>query len=141
MASDADEMMKRRWLLGLVLAVLPLGVSCNGLSDFPYVFLTGYSEGELIKLSRMSVLEIEERIGLKEIPGGFYGEKAKRGRAVHAIASYLGTRRWGPDITLAFGYMREYGHWVLYDNEADPMDLAANYAGVAYALQEAERHE
>jgi hypothetical protein len=37
--------------------------------------------------------------------------------------------------------LREYGHWFLYDKKADPIDLAANYAGIAYALQEAERHE
>jgi hypothetical protein len=137
----ADEMMKRKWFLGVVLAAVPLVVACQDLSDYPYLFLTGYSERELVKMSRMSVHELEERIGLSEVPGGFYGKNAERGRAAHAIASYLGTRRWGPDITLAFGYLREYGHWFLYDNEADPIDLAANYAGIAYALQEAERHE
>ncbi len=140
-AMDVDEMTKRKWLLGGVLAVLPLLVSGQGLGDYPYLFLTGYSEKELIEISRMSHRELEERIGLSEVPGGFYGERADGGLAAHAIASYLGTRRWGPDITLAFGYLREYGHWFLYDKEADPIDLAANYAGIAYALQEAERHE
>ena len=102
-------MMKRKWFFGVVLAVLPFAVSCQDLSDYPYLFLTGFSERELVKMSRMSVRELEERIGLSEVPGGFCGNNAARGQAAHAIASYLGTRRWGPDITLSIASSHEIG--------------------------------
>ena len=78
--------MKRKWFLGVVLAAVPLVVAYQDLSDYPYLFLTGYSERELVKMSRMSVHELEARIGLSEVPGGFYGKNAERGRAAHAIA-------------------------------------------------------
>ncbi len=120
--------MKRKWILGLLLASLPFGVSVENLRDAPYVFLTGFSQHEL-----------EDRIGLSEAPGGFTGKKAVKGRAAHAIASYLGTHRWGPDVTLMFGYLREYVPWLLGGKEADPGDIAANYAGVAEALREKSR--
>ena len=126
--------------MGLVLAILPFSASWKGLSDFPYVFLTGFSQRELVQLAYLPESELEARTGLPEIPGGFARGRAK-GHAAHAIASYLGTRRWGPNVTLAFGYMREYVPWLLYHKEADPEDIAANYAGVAYALEEAEKLE
>ena len=128
-------MLKRRWMLGTLAVLLPLSVSCDGLGDFPYVFLTGFSEQELVQLSYLSATELEARTGLSEVPGGF-GDDRRQGRAAHAIASYLGTRRWGPDLTLAFGYLREYVPWLLYHKEADPVDIAANFAGVYCALRE-----
>ena len=129
---------KRKWIMALVLASLPFSVSIDNFKDAPYVFLTGFSQHELEELSYMRGPELEDLIGLKEAPGGFSGKNAVKGRAAHAIASYLGTRRWGPDVTLAFGYMREYVPWLLAGEEADPVDIAANYAGVAEALREAE---
>ena len=130
--------MKRKWIMGLLLASLPFGVSVENLRDAPYIFLTGFSQHELEEMSYISGPELEDRIGLSEAPGGFTGKNAVKGRAAHAIASYLGTRRWGPDVTLMFGYMREYVPWLLRGKEADPVDIAANYAGVAEALREAE---
>ena len=129
---------KRNWLMGVLLASLPVSVSVENLTDAPYVFLTGFSRLELEEMSYLAGHELEDRIGLREAPGGFSGKNAVKGRAAHAIASYLGTRRWGPDVTLAFGYMREYVPWLLHGEEADPVDIAANYAGVAEALREAE---
>lgn len=122
--------------MAMLLAALPFGVSVENLSDAPYVFLTGFSQHELEEMAYMPGPELQERIGLSEAPGGFSGKNAVQGRAAHAIASYLGTRRWGPDVTLAFGYMREYVPWLLRGKEADPVDIAANYAGVAEALRE-----
>jgi len=133
-------MLRRKWILGTFLAALPLSVSCENVGDFPYVFLTGFSQRELVQLSYLSAPELEERTGLPEVPGGFAGDR-KAGRAAHAIASYLGTRRWGPDLTLAFGYLREYVPWLLFQKQADPLDIAANYAGVSYALHEETRPE
>jgi hypothetical protein len=34
--------------------------------------------------------------------------------------------------------MREYVPWLLRGEKADPVDIAANYAGVAAALRDAE---
>ncbi len=133
--------MKRKWVLGLLLASLPFSVSVENLTDAPYVFLTGFSQHELEEMAYMPGPELEDRIGLSEAPGGFTGKNAVKGRAAHAIASYLGTRRWGPDVTLMFGYMREYVPWLLRGKEADPGDIAANYAGVAEALREAESRQ
>ena len=130
-------MAKRRWVLGFLLTTLPFSVSVERLADVPYVFLTGYTQRELLELSRRPVDELEARTGLSEVPGGFSGELATQGRGAHAIASYLGTRRWGPNLTLVFGYMREYVPWLLWEREADPTDIAANYAGIAQALEEA----
>jgi hypothetical protein len=124
--------------LGVLLASLPVSVHVDNLSDAPYVFLTGFSRLELEAMAYMPGPELETRIGLREAPGGFSGKNAVKGRAAHAIASYLGTRRWGPDVTLAFGYMREVVPWILDGKEADPVDIAANYAGVLEALREAE---
>jgi len=124
--------------MGLLLASLPVSVHVDDLSDAPYVFLTGFSRLELEAMAYMSGPELQNRIGLSQAPGGFTGKNAEQGRAVHAIASYLGTRRWGPDVTLAFGYMRELVPWLLDGREADPVDIAANYAGVQQALREAE---
>jgi hypothetical protein len=131
-------MTKRKWFMGVLLASLPLSVNVDNLGDAPYVFLTGFSRLELEAMAYMPGPELEDRIGLSEAPGGFSGKNAVKGRAAHAIASYLGTRRWGPDVTLAFGYMREYVPWLLDGKEADPVDIAANYAGVLEALREAE---
>lgn len=128
-----------KWILGFLLACLPIRVSVENLSDAPYVFLTGFSRHEIEEMAYMDGPELERRIGLSEAPGGFTGTRAYQGRAAHAIASYLGTRRWGPDVTLAFGYLREYVPWLLWREEADPVDIAANYAGVAHALRESER--
>jgi hypothetical protein len=134
-------MVRLRWVLkALLLVSVPLGMAhYEGLSDMPYVWLTGFSERELERLSFLGPKELEARIGLQEVPGGFEGDRAYRGRAAHAIASYLGTRRWGPDVTLAFGYLREYVPALLHRSQADPVDIAANFAGVEYALRELER--
>lgn len=126
--------------MGFIVATLPFGATWKSLSDFPYLFLTGFSQSELVQLAYLPESELERRTGLPEVPGGFARFRAK-GHAAHAIASYLGTRRWGPNVTLAFGYMREYVPWLLYHKEAEPGDIAANYAGVAYALEEAEERE
>jgi hypothetical protein len=119
-------------LLSLPLALGPL----DGLSDMPYVWLTGYTHHELEELSYLDRGRLEARIGLAEVPGGFERDRSYRGRAAHAIASYLGTRRWGPDVTLALGYLKEYLPALVGRGEVDPADIAANYAGVTYALQE-----
>jgi hypothetical protein len=111
----------------------------SGLSDVPYVWLTGYTHHELEELSYLDHDRLEARIGLAEIPGGFDRDRSYRGRAAHAIASYLGTRRWGPDVTLALGYLKEYVPALVGQGEVDPVDIAANYAGVAYALEEKGR--
>jgi hypothetical protein len=118
-------------LVGLSLALFRF----PGLSDVPYVWLTGYTHHELEELSYLDRNRLEARIGLAEVPGGFDRDRY-RGRAAHAIASYLGTRRWGPDVTLALGYMKEYLPALVGRGEVDPADIAANYAGVTYALQE-----
>ncbi len=107
-----------------------------GLSDVPYVWLTGYTHHELEELSYLDRSRLEARIGLAEVPGGFDQDRSYRGRAAHAIASYLGTMRWGPDVTLALGYLKEYLPAIVGQGEVDPADIAANYAGVTYALQE-----
>ena len=133
-------MMKLGWVAaGLLGSGLLAGLAYADRADLPYLFLTGYSRHELEQLSFLPETELEARIGLHEVPGGFTGQKAYRGRAAHAIASYLGTRRWGPDVTLAFGYLKEYVPALLGRDEADPSDIAANYAGVTYALEEIER--
>lgn len=129
---------KRNWVLGLLLASMPLTVDIENLQDAPYVFLTGFSEHELVEMAYLPDQELEERIGFRGMPLGFAQNRTQRDRVAHAIASYLGTRRWGPDVTLAFGYMREYVPWILGRKEADPVDIAANYAGVAEALRVAE---
>jgi hypothetical protein len=121
-------------LLSLPFALMRL----DGLSDMPYVWLTGYTHHELEELSYMDRSRLEARIGLAEVPGGFDRDRSYRGRAAHAIASYLGTRRWGPDVTLALGYLKEYLPALVGQGEVDPADIAANYAGVTYALQEVE---
>jgi hypothetical protein len=72
------------------------------------------------------------------VPGGYETDRSYRGRAAHAIASYLGTRRWGPDVTLVFGYLKEYVPALVGRGEVDPADIAANYAGVTYALREGQ---
>lgn len=132
---------KLKWVRSLVLAVIvPLGLAHLGdLADYPYLWLTGYSRHELEELSYLPAEELETRIGLTEVPGGFEGERAYRGRAAHAIASYLGTRRWGPDVTIGLGYLKEYLPALLQQGDADPVDIAANFAGVEYALKEIER--
>ena len=107
-----------------------------GLSDVPYVWLTGYTHQELEELSYLDRNRLEARIGLAEVPGGFDRDRSYRGRAAHAIASYLGTRRWGPGVTLALGYLKEYLPALVGRGEVDPADIAANYAGVTFALQE-----
>ncbi len=117
---------------------MPLSVSIENLRDFPYVFLTGFSEHELVELAYLPENELEERIGWRGVPTVFTQNRRQKDRVAHAIASYLGTRRWGPDLTLAFGYLREYVPWILWRKEADPVDIAANYAGVAEALRIAE---
>lgn len=131
-------MVKLRWLVrALLVLTLPLFMAHHGgMSDVPYLWLTGFSHQELEKLSHLEPVELEARIGLSEVPGGFYGERAYRGRAAHAIASYLGTRRRGPNVTLALGYLKEYVPAILRQGEADPVDIAANFAGVEYALRE-----
>jgi hypothetical protein len=130
-----------RWVGKAVLLLsLPfaLMIRVDGLSDMPYVWLTGYTHHELEELSYLDRGRLEARIGLPEVPGGFDRDHSYRGRAAHAIASYLGTRRWGPDVTLALGYLKEYLPALIGQGEVDPADIAANYAGVAYALQEKE---
>ena len=129
---------KRNWILGFLLASMPLSVSIENLTDFPYVFLTGFSEHELVEMAYLPENELEERIGWRGVPTVFTQNRTQKDRVAHAIASYLGTRRWGPDLTLAFGYLREYVPWILWRKEADPVDIAANYAGVAEALRIAE---
>ena len=120
----------------VLLLSLPVGLaSLDVLSDVPYVWLTGYTHHELEELSYLDRGRLEARIGLTEVPGGFDRDRY-RGRAAHAIASYLGTRRWGPDVTLALGYLKEYLPALVGQGEVDPADIAANYAGVTYALQE-----
>lgn len=132
---------KRNWALGCLLATLPLSAGVKDrverLSDVPYVFLTGFSEHELVELAYLPEDELEERIGFRGATG-FNQNPTQKDRAAHVIASYLGTRRWGPNVTLGFGYMREYVPWLLWQKEADPVDIAANYAGIAEALREAE---
>lgn len=133
-------MLKLKWLTaGLLGGALLVGLAHADRSDLPYLVLTGYSRQELERLSFLPESELADRIGLREVPGGFTGDKAYRGRAAHAIASYLGTRRWGPDVTLAFGYLKEYVPALVGRDEADPCDIAANYAGVTYALDELAR--
>jgi hypothetical protein len=134
-------LMKR--LLGTaVLLSLPLALSgapeWNALIDLPYVWLTGFTHQELEDLSYMDRSRLEARTGLPEVPGGYDADLSYRGRAAHAIASYLGTRRWGPDVTLVFGYLKEYVPALVGRGEVDPADLAANYAGVDYALREGQ---
>lgn len=121
-------------LVSLPFALLGL----DGLTDVPYVWLTGYTHHELEELSYLDRSRLEARIGLAEVPGGFDRDGSYRGRAAHAIASYLGTRRWGPDVTLALGYLKEYLPALVGQGEVDPADIAANYAGVSYALREVE---
>lgn len=124
----------------MLLLALPFALTrLSGLSDVPYVWLTGYTHHELEELSYLDDDRLEARIGLPEVPGGFDRDRSYRGRAAHAIASYLGTRRWGPDVTLALGYLKEYVPALVGQGEVDPVDIAANYAGVAYALQEEGR--
>jgi hypothetical protein len=124
----------------MLLLTLPFALTrVSGLSDVPYVWLTGYTHHELEELSYLDHDRLEARIGLAEVPGGFDRDRSYRGRAAHAIASYLGTRRWGPDVTLALGYLKEYVPALVGQGEVDPVDIAANYAGVAYALQEEGR--
>lgn len=132
--------MRGKWALLLVagLSVVLAEVGLN--TDASYVLLTGYSRAELERLSYLPVEELQTRIGLATFPGGFAGALDYRGRAAHAIASYLGTRRWGPDVTLACGYLREYVPFLLHGKHADPVDIAANYAGVALALEELEKN-
>lgn len=133
-------MVKVKSLVGLVLAGASVYLlACADRLDLPYRLLTGYSRTELEQLSFLSHGELEARLGLREVPGGLTGEKAFQGRGAHAIASYLGTRRWGPDVTLAVGYLKEYLPAAVGRDEADPRDIAANYAGVTYALRERER--
>jgi hypothetical protein len=128
---------RRKLLQGILLLALPLGAANRqALIDAPYVVLTGYSRHELEQLSYLPEPELEKRIGLSHVPGGLTGERGARGRSAHAIASYLGTRRWGPDVTIGMGYLREYIPALFLHREADPADIAANYAGVAYALEE-----
>jgi len=124
----------------VLLLSFPLAlVRFPGLSDVPYVWLTGYTHHELEELSYLDRNRLEARIGLAEVPGGFDRDRSYRGRAAHAIASYLGTRRRGPDVTLTLGYLKEYLPALVGRGEVDPADLAANYAGVTYALQEGRR--
>ena len=125
--------------MGIVLLMLPFSISLEAVQDAPYLLLTGFSRTEIERMSYMKGEELEKRIGIREVPGGFSGTSAYEGRAAHAIASYLGTRRWGPDVTLAAGYLREIVPWLLGQREADPVDIAANYAGIAEALKERER--
>lgn len=130
----------RKLFKGALLLALPLGAAHRDvLFDAPYVVLTGYSRHELEELSYLPESELEKRIGLARVPGGLTGERGASGRSAHAIASYLGTRRWGPDVTIALGYLREYVPALFLQGEADPADIAANYAGVAFALEELER--
>jgi len=129
---------KRTWVLGFLLASLPLSVNVDNLADAPYVFLTGFSEHELVEMAYLPEQELEARIGFAGVPAGLTQNRTQKDRAAHAIASYLGTLRWGPDVTLAFGYMREYVPWLLRGKKADPVDIAANYAGVAAALRDTE---
>ena len=128
-----------RVLKALLLLSLPLALA-NGdiLSDLPYVWLTGFTHQELEELSYLDRGGLEARIGLAEVPGGFDRDRYYRGRAAHAIASYLGTRRRGADVTLALGYLKEYLPALVGQGEVDPEDIAANYAGVTYALREVE---
>jgi hypothetical protein len=129
-----------RALKALLLLSLPFALSgamqVRGLSDVPYVWLTGFTHHELEELSYLDASRLEARIGLSEVPGGFDRDRSYRGRAAHAIASYLGTRRWGPDVTIALGYLKEYLPALMGQGEVDPADIAANYAGVTYALRE-----
>ena len=121
----------------LLLSLPPALLRFPGLSDVPYVWLTGYTHHELEELSYLDRNRLEARTGLAEVPGGFDLDRSYRGRGAHSIASYLGTRRWGPDVTLALGYLKEYLPALVGQGEVDPADIAANYAGVTYALQEA----
>lgn len=131
--------MKRKWALLLVTGLSVFLAEIGLRTDASYVLLTGFSRAELEQLSYLPEEELHARIGLAAFPGGFTGALDYRGRAAHAIASYLGTRRWGPDVTLACGYLREYVPFLLHGKEADPVDIAANYAGVALALSEIEK--
>ena len=136
---ESNVTTKRKWFLALVLMMLPFRVTVDNLQDAPYVVLTGFSQRELVEMAYLPEDELEARIGIsEEVPSGFL-EGRGQDRAAHVIASYLGTRRWGPDVTLLCGYMREYVPWVLWHKKADPVDIAANYAGIAVALREAER--
>src|SRR3990172_10434904 len=132
-----------RALKGLRLLSVPFAVAfamrVERLSDVPCVWLTGYTNKELEELSYLDRNRLEARIGIAEVPGGYDRDRSYRGRAAHAIASYLGTRRWGPDVTLALGYMKEYLPALVGQGEVDPADIAANYAGVTYALEEVGR--
>lgn len=134
-------MARLKWIgRGVLVLLLPLTLThLDGLADAPYRWLTGYSRHDLEELSYLPSEELETRIGLARVPGGFEGDRAYRGRAAHAIASYLGTRRWGPDVTLALGYLKEYVPALLQQGEADPVDIAANFAGVEFALKEIEQ--
>jgi hypothetical protein len=137
-----DRGRARRFLKALMLVCLPAGllsVDVGELSDVPYVWLTGYTHHELEELSYLDRNRLEARIGLAEVPGGYDQDRSYRGRAAHAIASYLGTRRWGPDVTLALGYLKEYLPALVGQGEVDPADIAANYAGVRYALRESHQ--
>ncbi len=127
--------------MGFLLASLPFSVNVENLRDAPYVFLTGFSERQLVEMAYLPEHELEKRIGFSGVPKGFTQNRTQKDREAHAIASYLGTLRWGPDVTLAFGYMREYVPWLLRGKKADPVDIAANYAGVAEALREAESRQ
>jgi hypothetical protein len=131
----ARRVLKVVLLLCLLLLFLPI----DGLSDLPYVWLTGFTHHQLEELSYLDGNRLAARTGLTEVPGGFERDRTYRGRAAHAIASYLGTRRWGPEVTLALGYMKEYLPAMVGQGEVDPADIAANYAGVNYALREGRR--
>jgi hypothetical protein len=136
--SRASRVLKSALLLCLPSALL----FADGLSDVPYVWLTGFTHHELEELSYLDRSRLEARTGLPEVPGGYDRDSSYRGRAAHAIASYLGTRRWGPDVTLALGYLKEYLPALVGQGEVDPADIAANYAGVRYALRESSKsHE
>jgi hypothetical protein len=136
-------MRRATWVFkALLLLSFPIALlQVDGLADVPYLWLTGFTHHELEELSYLDGNRLEARIGLAEVPGGFDRDKSYRGRAAHAIASYLGTRRWGPDVTLALGYLKEYLPALFGHGEVDPADIAANYAGVSYALQEVRSHE
>lgn len=131
--------MKQKWRLGLLL-VAPLALlwilTSRSALDAPYILLTGYSQQELEELSYLPQPELTRRIGLGEVPQRFSPSQDLSGRAAHVIASYLGTRRWGPNVTIALGYLRECVPALLQQKVYDPTDIAANYAGVEVALRE-----
>lgn len=124
-------------VVGLALLIGPRS-QATPINDIPYVWLTGFTERELEELSHLPAGELKQRTGLDQVPGGF-AKGDYQGRAAHAIASYLGTRRWGPTITIAMGYLREFVPAFTESREIDPVDIAANYAGVRYALEEQNR--